>query len=330
MKKRIAALLLAMLMVLSMTTLSVFAQEPAQLVLSAQYIDGKAVVELSVENADGLTDGQLRIDYDANALALENAYASKACAAASVNTKTSAVVSMAWAGSKLTNEQTLLLTLVFSVTGNEEAVVSANAVSANASGNAVNVDGATVTVGKYNPFVDIDEHWAKEDILLAFHANLFNGISETEFGPDINITRAMFVTVLYRLDGAPEMDAVESAFADVDTNAYYADAVIWATQNGVTNGTSETTFSPWVSITRQEMLTMLYRYAQYKGEDVAAEADISSFTDADTISSWAADAIQWALTKELVTGYPDGTLQPNATATRAQTAAILCRYTGLS
>lgn len=330
MKKRMIALLLAMLMILGLGTVAVSAEESAQLVLSAQYSGSHAIVEVAIENAADLTDGKLEAVYNAEELVLVSARASDASAVASVNTKTAGTVTMAWVGSKLTDEKTLMLTLEFSVKAKASATVSVSAPEANASGTALTVASASVTVPPYNPFVDIDGHWAEDEILLAYHAGLFKGMTDTEFVPDIEINRAMFVTVLYRLDGAPETDIDELVFEDVPAAAFCAPAVVWATQIGVTNGTSATTFDPWENITRQEMITMLYRYARYKGEDVSAAADMSSFTDAQDAGTWAADAMQWAVAEGLIIGYPDSTIRPFATATRAQAAALLCRFAGLA
>lgn len=330
MKKRMIALLLAMLMVLGMSVCTVSAKEPAQLALSAKYSGSLAVVEVAVKNAAGMTDGQIVVEYNAQELELKSAYASSACGAASVKTSVSGKVTMVWVGSKLTDAQTLLLTVEFTCKKEAVTPVTATVNKAYASGTPLMVKGASVTLPSSNPFVDIDGHWAKNEILLAYHAGLFNGMSANEFGPEVNLTRGMFVTVLYRMDGSPEVSVGDLAFDDVKASDYYANAVVWASSNGVTNGTSETTFTPSQNITRQELVTMLYRYAQYKGEDVSAAASVNGFTDAKDISAWALSAMKWAVAEKLITGYPDGTVLPQATANRAQTAVILCRYTGLA
>ena len=161
----------------------------------------------------------------------------------------------------------------------------------------------------------------KEEILAAYYEGLFTGVTETTFAPDLDITRAMFVTVLYRMEGEPAVDSSKLSFTDVGEKMYYAAAVVWATEAGVTKGTTATTFSPEDKITRQELVTMLYRYAQHKGDNVAASKDL--------IAPWAEPAMSWALAEGLVNGYEDGSVRPAASATRAQTAAILCRYADL-
>ena len=330
MKQRILAMLLAVLLVLG-TVGTVSAAEDAQLSLTASTSGSEVTVEAAISNAAGVTDGLLTVDYDAENLTLVSAYASDACAVASVNCDAAGKVTLAWVGSELTEEGTVMLTLVLTVKdAGKDAKLSADA-SVNASGTAVEVAAAELTVeAKTNPFVDIDGHWAEEEILNAYYAGLFTGMTETEFGPEVNITRAMFVTVLYRMEGEPAADTGALVFTDVSADMYYAEAVVWATESGVTNGTSATTFTPDKNISRQEMVTMLYRYAQYTGRDVSASAELSSFTDAADISDWATAAMSWAVAEKLLNGYPDGTVLPNATATRAQTAAVLCRYAGLS
>lgn len=320
MKKRIIAMLLAVLFVLSLGA-TVYAEGSGKLVLSAKYTGEQAVVTVSVENAEGLTNGVLTASYNAQELELVSAKASDASAVASINTKTAGEVRMAWVGSKLTAEQTLMLTLEFSVKSENGSVVTASVSDA-----PMEIADGTVELLPYNPFVDIDGHWAEDDILAAYHKGLFLGISATEFVPEREMNRAMFVTTLYRLEGCPKVDISKLMFEDVPEDSYCTAAIVWAVEAGVTNGTGETTFEPWRSISREEIVTMLYRHAQYKGEDVTASGDLSAFPDVQDISTWATASMQWAVGEGLLIGYPDGTVRPLATATRAQAAAMLCRY----
>ena len=150
------------------------------------------------------------------------------------------------------------------------------------------------------------------------------GISETAFGPDRTTTRAMAVTMLYRLEGEP--DAAASGFADVPADAYYADAVAWAQANDIVNGVSETAFAPDDPVTREQMAAVLYRYASYKGSDVTAPGSLAGYTDAPQISAYAADAMGWANAAGLITGNTGTTLNPRGNATRAEVATILMRF----
>ena len=135
----------------------------------------------------------------------------------------------------------------------------------------------------------------------------------------------MIVTILYRLENEPAVSG-DLPFTDVERGAWYADAVAWAAANDIVNGTSATTFAPNSPITREQMATMLYRFAAYKGYDVSQKADLSGYTDAASISGYAKDALAWANAQKLITGVTDTTLNPQGSATRAQVATILMRF----
>ena len=152
---------------------------------------------------------------------------------------------------------------------------------------------------------------------------MMNGTSDTLFSPDATVTRAMIVTILHRLENAPPSAA--SGFTDVAAGMYYADAVDWAAANGIVNGVSETAFAPDDPITREQMAAILYRYAQFKGYDVTASADLGAYTDAAQISAYATAAMQWANENGLITGNTGTTLNPKGHASRAEAATILMR-----
>ncbi len=174
-------------------------------------------------------------------------------------------------------------------------------------------------------FTDISGHWAEDVILEAVYAGLFNGDGKDTFGPDKPITRAQAITVLYRMEGEPEV-AASSVFTDVPETQYYAKAVAWAAENGIVNGATPSTFEPDEMITREQLAAILFRYAGYKELDLTAEADLSAYEDADTISSYAKDAFVWAVANGLINGDSETTLSPQGTATRAEAAALLVRF----
>jgi len=174
-------------------------------------------------------------------------------------------------------------------------------------------------------FVDVPDHWAEEDILEAVYRGLFEGVDETHFAPNANITRGQLVTVLHRMEGEPEATET-AAFTDLKAGAYYEKAVHWAVENGIVKGITGDTFQPDAPVTREQFATFLYRYAEYKGLDVSVRADLSGYTDGDTVSEYAADAMSWAVANGLIKGVTDTTLSPKTTATRAQAATILVRY----
>ena len=167
--------------------------------------------------------------------------------------------------------------------------------------------------------------WYADAVQYVFENGMMSGTSETTFSPNLTTTRGMIVTILYRLEGTPAVTGT-TAFTDVAAGQYYADAVAWAAQNGIVSGTSATTFSPDGVITREQMAAILYRYAQYKGYDVTAKADLSMFTDAAQVSTYATDAMAWANASGLISGTSATTLSPAGSATRAQVATILMRF----
>ena len=175
------------------------------------------------------------------------------------------------------------------------------------------------------PFTDVRESdWFYEDVAFAYENGLFAGTSDTTFSPNASMTRAMLVTVLYRLEGQPAVNG-RSGFSDVQYNGYYEDAVTWAADNGIVNGTSTTMFSPNANVTREQMAAILYRYAQYKKYNTVASSGLNGFTDHASVSGYAAASLEWAVAEKLVNGSA-GKLMPTGNATRAQVAAILHRF----
>lgn len=178
-------------------------------------------------------------------------------------------------------------------------------------------------------FVDVNPGlWYHSAVDFAISNGLFAGIDATHFSPNGSTTRAMFVAVLWRVDGRPNGGAVP--FVDVKRTDYFAHAVAWAAENGIVSGTDATHFSPNSSVTREQVAAILYRYASYKGYDVYGRADILGFPDAKQVSAYARNAMSWAYAQGLVSGSEasDGTvyLAPKGNATRAQVAAVFMRY----
>ena len=175
------------------------------------------------------------------------------------------------------------------------------------------------------PFTDVREtDWFYDDVVFAYENGLFSGTTATTFSPYAPMTRAMLVTVLYRLEGEPAVTG-RSGFSDVTIGSYYEAAVTWAADNGIVNGTSATTFSPSENVTREQMAAILCRYAQYKQYGTSASASLNAFSDAAAVSTYAKAPLSWAVAEKLVNG-TDGKLLPRASATRAQVAAILHRF----
>ena len=181
------------------------------------------------------------------------------------------------------------------------------------------------TVDVSDLFIDVAPNaWYKDAVQYAYDNGLMTGTSANEFAPEATTTRAMIVSILARLEGVESAQA--AGFADVDDNDWYATAVNWAANVGVVNGYEDNTFRPNQPITREQLAAILMNYAAYKGYDVSARADLSHYSDADSISSWANDVLLWAVAEGLLTGVTDDTIAPQAHATRAQVAAILQRF----
>ena len=175
------------------------------------------------------------------------------------------------------------------------------------------------------PFPDVTEgDWFYDAVRYAYETGLMDGVGDNLFAPNSQTTRAQLVTILYRLEGEPEVSGT-SGFTDVEAGTWYTDAVAWAAANGIVNGTTDTTFAPGEDITREQLVTVLYRYAESKGYDVSASADLSGYPDAGQVQDYAQPAMAWAVAEGIVEGV-DGNLNPTGDATRAQIATILMRF----
>lgn len=176
------------------------------------------------------------------------------------------------------------------------------------------------------PFGDVKTaDWFYNDVKYVYEKGMMAGTAADVFAPNTTTTRAMIVTILYRLEGSPAVTGT-SAFVDVPAGQWYTDAVNWAAANQIVKGTSATTFAPNDSITREQMAAILYRYAQYKGYDVTKKADLSGYSDNGQVSAYAKDALAWANAAKLINGVTNTTLAPQGNATRAQVSAILHRF----
>ena len=185
--------------------------------------------------------------------------------------------------------------------------------------------GTALAAGE-NPFTDVPaSHWAHDDITYVYENDLMNGTDGSLFSPESTTTRAQVVTVLYRLAGQPAADWA-NPFWDVPASAWFHDAVTWAWENDITGGVSSTHFGAGNAVTREQLAAFLYRYAQDQGYDTSARADLSGYSDAGLVSSYATEALSWANATGLITGTTATTLSPQGSATRAQVATILSRF----
>ncbi len=171
-------------------------------------------------------------------------------------------------------------------------------------------------------FADVSPtSWEADAVAFASAHELFSGTSETTFSPDESMSRGMLATVLYRLEGCPDQEGA-ATYADVSSDAWYADGVAWVTENGIANGYGDDQFGPNDNITREQFAVMLWNYA---GKP-AASSQVLGFTDADQASSYALEALCWAAENGILSGYGNGQLVPGGTATRAQAAQMLKNF----
>lgn len=362
MKRRITSVLLIALLLFSMSTAAFAAG--SSVVLSWQKQGSRFRVEASL-TAEGATNGRWIIQYDPEVLELVSAEPDGNWIV-SVDTQTAGEVAFAWVASDLSSAKTKMLTMVFArvYSGDIHTEIKAEITELYDSeeelplpaDKAVEItvevpapvgpapeepeepvtpvtpveptpdEPVTPVTPAENPFTDIDGHWAEDEIIAAYQAGLMNGVGNGQFAPNVALNRAMFATVLYRLAGSPAVSG-QHPFTDTVSGMYYEDAVLWAWQNGVVTGTSETTFDPDGLLTREQMVTMLYRYAKFSGMDVSNVTPLDSYSDYASVSGFAADAMQWAVAAQIIKGQ-NNQLMPADTTTRAQAAAVLVRFAG--
>lgn len=171
-------------------------------------------------------------------------------------------------------------------------------------------------------FYDLDNTaWYHTYVDFALENGLMNGVGNGKFDPNGSLTRAMLVTILYRVEGEPSVAGMSNPFRDVPAGQWYTKAVIWAASRGIVNGISATRFAPDENITREQIATILHRYSG----SPTVSGNLNTFRDSAQISAYAKKAMQWAVGLGIING-SDGALEPGKNATRIQIAAILCRY----
>ena len=165
--------------------------------------------------------------------------------------------------------------------------------------------------------------WCYDAVQFVYVNGLMNGTTTTTFEPNRTLNRGMWVTMLYRMAGSPAISGTED-FTDVDASTWCYDALLWASRNGIVNGFDDGTFRANAVVTRQQLVAILYRYAQYMGYDTSASATLEGFVDASAV--WAVEPMQWALAEGVLAGTSATTLSPNGSANRGQAATFLMRF----
>ncbi len=176
------------------------------------------------------------------------------------------------------------------------------------------------------PFSDVQESdWFYSSVKQVYDDGLMVGTADNTFAPHITLNRAMLVTILYRAEGSPAVTTTPS-FKDVKAGTWYTDAIAWAEENRIVAGYDGETFGPDDPITREQMVTILYRYTDYAGKDTSDRAALTNFSDGEATSNWALSGMQWAVAMEIIYGKGAGRLDPQGTATRAEVAAVVARF----
>lgn len=322
--KKFTAMLLCVILVLS---LSVTAMAAGTRVEAAVDVDNGTVIVTLTAGQD-TTNGVVDVAFDESCMTYVGAASD---AMASTVTAADGVVSFGYA----TNDANafaagdVIAAIVLEATVPGETTITVTTRNFNGEtgvDEAVQI-GAELTVKQ--TFRDVVYgDWYYDAVEYTAEKGWFNGVSQELFAPDMEMTRAMLVTVLYRMAGEPET-AAQAAFDDVPADAYYAAAVAWGSENGIVMGISETLFAPETNVTREQMVVFLHRYAVYAGMDVTASTDLGAYPDADAVSEYALEAFGWAVAEEILNGM-GGKLNPQGTATRAQVAQIIWKLDTLA
>lgn len=193
----------------------------------------------------------------------------------------------------------------------------------------VNIKDRETPLAGASGFVDVPETaWYAEAVEYVCDEGLMVGVSGDRFAPGGDLSRAMLAAVLYRMEESPAVTA-GTAFADVPDDTWYTGAIAWGVETEILSGMGDGTFLPNRGVTRQELVSILYRYARYRGMDIDEKQTIGRFSDADRVAPWGYDAVAWAVANGLLCGTEDGRLNPNGNATRAEAAVIFRRFTAL-
>ena len=349
-KRTAASIIVAVLLLLMVTASATTAGTAAEPLITLSYLDGTFAASLKTEITQMLGDSAGKSLNNLNALYrnyLEYSFA-PAFMRVSLAAADSVILSMGSSfilqsgsatlaavdgtvinistGQSVSSGGRLALRQRYFCTENTTAVITANSSSTG------NVDGYyfidTAAPNRPHPvFRDVRERdWYYPAVDYVYNNNLFGGTAPNTFSPDTPMTRGMFVTVLYRLEGEPEVRD-GGQFKDVqDTSLYYYKAVTWANANNIVLGYNSGAFGPNDPVTREQMATIIYRYAQYKQRDMSSQGSaFDVFPDKGDVSEYAAQAMRWAVTWSIING-SNGRLLPRNTATRAQVAQIIANY----
>lgn len=286
--------------------------------------DSTIQVQILATKAQTVADGKLVLTFDTGKLTYKGAEAGAAWGSdrvtLSVNRGSGKVI-LAFANARAAAEG-VLFTLRFKATTDAVVAIDRSSYISDTNANLAQ----QIHICPSARFADV------QNILPEIHEAVdymvgngyMNGMSGTTFGPNLDLNRAMMVTILYRIAGNPPVTGSHS-FVDVPSGEFYTTPVIWAVKNQITTGLDESHFAPDKSLTRQELVAFLYRFAGVMGYDRTATTDLSAYTDTDKIQPYAVDAFKWAVASGVVKGTSETTLHPENTTTRAQICIMVTR-----
>ena len=326
--KKWLVLLMTVAMLVNVLGVSAMATEnsaPLALSVSRAAEGGMVQVDILATEAQTVADGKLVLTYDPAVLTYVGTEAGTAWTNAdqvtlSDNAKGGKVI-LAFANDDAANAGILFRVTFSGAVSDTELALTGEYVTDDAP-----VSGLSVSYCPSESFVDIRNSvpMIHEAVDYMVGMGYMNGMDASHFGPNLELNRAMMVTILYRIAGSPAVEA-DSTFADVPAEVFYTAPVAWAVENGITNGVSSSLFAPGKSLTRQELVTFLYRFAKYMEYDVTKTTDLSAYTDFARVQPYAVEAFQWAVASGVVNGTSETTLSPENTTTRAQICIMVSR-----
>ncbi len=330
--KRFVSLVLVLSMVFAMTlTVSATENEPLLSMNGPETVLHGSAFSVTVDASAAVSDGKLTLTYDASVLTFVAANAGEAWPQEAdlsfqANDNGNGKLILAFAGA-VDSKTGALFELTFKA-GETLGVTEVALDSSNSyvTGNTVVDSAAAVEVVCHAAnFPDVkDEDWFHEGVDYVVDKGYMEGMPGGVFAPATDTNRAMVVVILHRMAGSPAVEG-SMPFVDVKADDWFHDAVLWAYQNDIVKGTSETTFDGAKSVLREQMAAFFQRYAAWKGEDVSASADLSGFVDANRVSGYAVDAMEWAVATGIIQGMPGDILDPVGTANRAEVATMIVR-----
>ena len=330
MRKKLTALLLACLLLVCLV-LPVSAADAPALYGTANAADGTVTVTLSLRGGSAVRSGAFTLSYDSS---LTLSKTEKGLPLAVANTKEKGKVVCNWVGGAAESDQAVL-TLTFTNAATKSytfKVSGAKVTDKNYETTKIADFPIRIYVacnGKNCPsksYKDVDQtQWYHNAVDYVLGNDLMKGTGKTTFSPDATLTRGMVVTVLGRAAGVKTSDYTGTSFSDVKAGSWYAPYVQWASKQGLVKGYEDGTFKPEQNVTREEMVTMLFRYVQSQDGDNGLRDDLAAFEDRDKVSNFAKAPMEWAVANRVVNGMTATTLAPKGQATRAQTATVLYR-----